>query len=81
MIFHMRTTLVIDDELFRRLKQRAAAEKRTLSDVTQEVLRRGLRADTGKRKRAPVKLPTFTMGPPLVDVADRNQLYEVFDRG
>jgi plasmid stability protein len=81
MIFHMRTTLVIDDELFRRLKQRAAAEKRTLSDVTQEVLRRGLRADTRKRKRAPVKLPTFTMGRPLVDVADRDQLYEVLDRG
>ena len=81
MIFHMRTTLVIDDELFRRLKQRAAAEKRTLSDVTQEVLRRGLGADTGKRKRAPVKLPTFTMGRPRVDVADRDQLYEVLDRG
>ena len=72
MIFHMRTTLVIDDALLRRLKQRAAAEKRTLSDVTQEVLRPGC-GQTVERKRAPVKLPTFTMGRPLVDVADRGQ--------
>ena len=41
MNFHMRTTLVIDDQLFRQLKKRAAEEGRTLSEVTQEVLRRG----------------------------------------
>jgi hypothetical protein len=79
MIFHMRTTLIIDDDLFRRLKRLAAQENRTLSEVTQEVLRRGLR-DLPKPRRGAVKLPTFSLGRPLVDVADRDQLYEVLDR-
>jgi hypothetical protein len=79
MLFHMRTTLVIDDDLFRRLKRLAAQENRTLSEVTQEVLRRGLR-DLPKPRRGTVELPTFSLGRPLVDVADRDQLYEVLDR-
>jgi hypothetical protein len=76
MIFHMRTTLIISDELFRELKKRAAAERRTLSDVTQEALRRGLDARTvrGRRRR---RLPVFNMGPAQVDIADRERLLDV----
>lgn len=40
-----RTTLRIDDTLLRRLRQRAAREGRTLQDVTNEALRRGLEPD------------------------------------
>lgn len=40
-----RTTLRIDDALLRRLRQRAAREGRTLQDVTNEALRRGLEPD------------------------------------
>jgi len=42
MVDHMRTTLTIDDALFRRLETQAAEPGRTLSQVTQEVLQRGL---------------------------------------
>jgi plasmid stability protein len=80
MIFHMRTTLVIDDELFRQLKRQAAEEGRTLSEVTQEALRRGLAPREPRRRPKRVKLPSFHMGKPLVDLADRNQLYDVLDR-
>jgi len=74
MIFHMRTTIVIDDELFRELNERA------LSTVTQETLRRGLaRRETTWRARR-VRFPSFSMGRPAVDLADRNQLFEVMDR-
>lgn len=80
MIFHMRTTIVIDDELFRALKRRAAEEGRTLSEVTAETLRRGLlRRDADRRPRR-VRLPSFSMGQPAVDLADRNQLFDVLDR-
>lgn len=79
MNFHMaRTTLVIDETILRRLKRLAAAEGRTLSDVTQEVLRRGL----GTRPRAPrtpVELPVFDMGAPLVDIANRDALLDRMD--
>jgi hypothetical protein len=80
MIFHMRTTLIIDDQLFRELKKRAAEENRTLSDVTQEVLRLGLARRAPARGPRRNKLRTYSMGRALVDVADRDQLYEVLDR-
>lgn len=71
---------MIDDELFRALKHRAAEENRTLSDVTQEVLRRGLRPARPARAARRIELPSFRMGPPLVDLADRDQLQDVLDR-
>jgi len=80
MNFHMRTTLVIDDQLFRQLKQRAAAEGRTLSEVTQEVLRRGLAPQKPASRAKRVKLRSFAMGKPAVDLADRNQLFDLLDR-
>lgn len=80
MIFHMRTTIVIDDELFRELKKRAAEENRTLSEVTQEALRRGLLRREPARRSRRVRLRSFAMGRPAVDLADRNQLFDVLDR-
>jgi hypothetical protein len=79
MIFRMRTTIVIDDELFRELKKRAAEENRMLPAVTQ-ALRSGLarRESTWRARR--VRFPSFSMGSPTVDLADRNQLFEVMDR-
>lgn len=74
MIFRMRTTIVIDDELFRELNERA------LSAVTQETLRRGLARRESTRRPRRVRLPSFAMGTPAVDLADRSQLFEVMDR-
>jgi hypothetical protein len=65
----MRAAVIIDDELFRRLKRLAAHQGRTLSEVTQEVLRRGLR-EAPRQRREAVKLPTFSLGRPLVGIAD-----------
>ena len=80
MHFHMRTTLVIDEELFRDLKRRAVAENRTLSDVTQEALRRGLAPRRRPRRPRRVTVPSFSMGAPRVDLADRDQLFDILDR-
>ena len=76
----MRTTLVIDDALFRELKRRAAEQNRTLSDVTQDALRRELAAATSQRRRKLSRLPTFAMGSPRVDLADRARLYDALER-
>ena len=80
MLFHMRTTLIIDDQLFRELKKRAAEENRSLSEVTQEALRLGLARRQPARQVKRIKLRAYSMGKALVDVADRNRLYEVLDR-
>jgi hypothetical protein len=42
MIISMRSTVIIDDDLFRRAKRRAADMKMTLSDVINQALRDAL---------------------------------------
>ncbi|OGF08778.1 MAG: hypothetical protein A2W00_13500 [Candidatus Eisenbacteria bacterium RBG_16_71_46] len=60
-----RTTLVLDSALYAALRQRAAAEGRTLTDVVERALRRGLAAATPRRGR--VSLPSYDLGPFLVE--------------
>jgi hypothetical protein len=74
-----RTTLVIDDALFRVLKRVAGEEGRTLSEVTQEVLRLGLERRRRTARRCRVDLPVFSMGKPAVDLADRDRLLDLLD--
>jgi predicted transcriptional regulator len=80
MNFHMRTTLIIDDAIFRELKRLAAEQRRTLSDITQEALRRGLAGKPTPKRRQRARLRSFALGRPRVDLADRNQLFDVLDR-
>ena len=79
MVFHMKTTLLIPDPLFRQLKQRALESGETLSALVAELLRKGL-TETPKPRRGP-PLPTFDMGLAKVDVANRDALYEAMERG
>ena len=75
MVFHMKTTLIIDDGILRRLKQESARQKTTISQLVESALRMFL-----VRKTVPgtiPELPTFDGGGALVDVADRDELYRV----
>lgn len=74
----MRTTLVIPDAVYRELKRRAAETGKTISGLATEFIRRGLSTEPPSPDLSP--LPTFSLGKPLVDVADREALYELFDR-
>jgi Xaa-Pro aminopeptidase len=47
MIIYMRTTLVLDDDLVRQVKQRAAQRKLTVSEVVNEALREFLKRPAG----------------------------------
>jgi len=80
MIFHMkRTTLVLDERQFAELKKLAATEGRTLSSVTEEVLRVGLASKRRRTGRRVSRLPAWNMGKPKVDISDRNALYEAME--
>ncbi len=71
MLPHMkRTTLLLETALYARLKRRAADEGRTLTDVVERALRLGLEALAAGR-RARVDLPSYDLGPFLVDPARR----------
>jgi len=73
----MKTTLNIDDTVMRELKREAARQGRTMSELVETALRLLLRSQR-KRGRIPA-LPTFRSGGILVDVGDRNALYQAME--
>lgn len=78
MVFHMKkTTLMIPDSLFRKLKQRAAERGETMSSLVTEFLRRGLEGRSARTKLPP--LPTFRAGEILVELNDREALDRVLN--
>jgi len=66
----MRTTLRIDDDLFRELKKRASREGRTLSEVVNLAVRQSLQ--TEKRPRRLFRQKTRDLGRPSFDVTKAN---------
>jgi hypothetical protein len=74
----MKTTLNIDDTVMAELKREAARQDRTMSELMETALRLFFQTRRKRPKLPP--LPTFNSGGFLVDVADRNALYEVLER-
>lgn len=77
MLFHMKTTLNIDDTVFARLKQEAGRQGKTMSELVETGLRLVFRAAKDQRKLPP--LPTFRGGGQLVDVSNREALYDLME--
>ncbi len=72
-----RTTLVLNEDRLIDMKRLAASRRQTLSSVVDEFLAAGVeRARTARRRPASVRLRSFAMGKPRVNVADRDQLEE-----
>lgn len=72
-----KTTLNIPDPLFRELKRRAVSRGETMSNLVAEYIRCGLEQKAKAEKLPP--LPTYDGGPFLVDVSDRDALFDAFD--
>jgi hypothetical protein len=79
----MRTTVRLDDDLFRRTKALAARTGRTLTAVIEDALREALARDRTRRGRPRTVLPTFTGRglQPGVDLDDTAGLLEIMDGG
>jgi hypothetical protein len=77
MVFHMKTTLNIDDTVMAELKREAVRQDRTMSDLVETALRLFFRAQRKRTKIPP--LPKFRGGRELVDIADRDALYDAMD--
>jgi hypothetical protein len=77
MVFHMKTTLQIDDTVMAQLKREAARQGRTMSELVETALR-GLFRNQKKSVDLP-PLPTFHSGGALVDIADRDALYQAME--
>jgi Ribbon-helix-helix protein, copG family len=79
MVFHMKTTLNIDDTVMGRLRREAAQQGKTMSELVEAALRLLLHDRIQKPKKKLPPLPRFRGGKHLVDIADRNALYDVME--
>ena len=62
-----RTTVRIDDDLMRRLKERAARENVSITKLMNQALRQGLTAEPEVRAKA-YREKTYDLGEALIDV-------------
>ena len=74
----MKTTLNIDDGIYKQIKMRAAKQSCTVSELVETGLRMLLEQQESSPKELP-PLPTFEGRRVLVDVADRDALYRAMD--
>jgi hypothetical protein len=73
----MKTTLNIDDSVMALLKREAARRGCTMSDLVESALRLLL---TAKEEALPLPpLPSFKSGGAMVEIADREALYEAME--
>lgn len=77
MVFHMKTTLNIDDSVMARLKRESARSGRTMSELVEIALRNLLRTRPARDQLPP--LPSFDGGGTMVDIADRDALYRAME--
>lgn len=80
MVFHMKTTLNIDDTVMQRLREEAARQGKTMSELVEAGLRRVLDEPSEYTDRVREPLPEWHSGGAQVDVADREALYDRIDR-
>lgn len=73
-----RTTLILDDACMNAVRDLARRERRTLSDVVNQLLREGVQRRK-KPLRPPFALPAFAMGRPRVNLGDRDALEGLMD--
>ena len=80
MVSHMKTTLNIDDNVMRELREAAAREGTTISALVEAGLRNllALMAQS-KSSRKLEPLPSWDIGADLVDVSNRDALYAAME--
>ncbi len=78
----MRTTERIDDELYRRVEERAAREGRTVAGVLEDAVRIGLGGHEHVASPPPLVTPTYGSNGvvPGVDLSSNHAWYELLDQ-
>jgi hypothetical protein len=81
MVLHMRTTVRIDDELYRAVKERAARAGRTVGEIIEDAVRRSITADDRGADEPLPRLPVYGGSGllPGVDLTSNAALRDVMD--
>ncbi len=77
MVCHMKTTLNVDDTVMAQLKREAARQGRTMSELVETALRLFLQSPRKRGELPP--LPAYRSGGALIDIADRDALYQAME--
>ena len=78
----MRTTLTLDDDVMRAARRRARDQNRSLKEVINEALRLGLTMGGSRPSAYTFRLKTVDGRVlPRVDLADRDKLFDLMERG
>jgi hypothetical protein len=75
----MKTTLNINDTVMTQLRQEAARQQKTMSELVEAALRLLFHSVKQSKKKKLRPLPSFHGGKPRVDIADRNALYDFME--
>lgn len=79
MVSHMKTTLNIDDTVMARLRKESLRQGRTMSELVETALRLLFHTSRQAPKPKLAPLPRRRSGGHLVDISDRDVLYEVME--
>jgi hypothetical protein len=75
-----RTTVNLDGEVLRELRDRAAREGKSLGDLISEIVASAM-ARKGGNGPATLRWTTAPMGPPKVDLEDKEAVREALEAG
>lgn len=78
MVFHMKTTLIISDDIMKRLREEAVKRDTTISELVEAALRLMLEQKKPNKTQVP-PLPVYDLGGAYVDIADRDALYQAME--
>ena len=77
MEIHMKTTFNIDETVMAELRREAARQGRTMSELVETAFRNLFQPQKKAGELSP--LPSFTSGGSLVDIGDRDALYQAME--
>lgn len=82
MVSHMKTTFNINDTLMQQLRVEAARRGVTMTQIVESGIRHMVangEDETNEDRDKPFELPSWPMGTARVDIANRDELYRLFD--
>lgn len=75
----LKTTIIINENIMKKIKQLAAKQECTISILVESGLRWVLDQDKKPQKIELSPLPSWNMGKPLVDISNRDDLYDAME--
>ncbi len=74
-----RTTLILNEKCMEKVEELARVENRQISEIVNDLLLEGLMRREQHTAKKEFSLPSFPMGKPRVDLADRDALGSVME--